>query len=486
MAAKQMGAATFNKGGGNFGRIDTITVAGREFDVIEDLAGHGYFMTWKGDEPDDITTEALLAMLELHRDYFAVPTTGKWHRETHPNSTAPFWELDFTKEDEKSPSLVRAEEHARRQNPAPSTRIQTLIFDRDRFDEAQARAWAKNHGFDQLDVDEKTNTLRLRQRRPASFAQGTLRTIELTDGVQAVIGRPAHAEARANPEHSDTWWRKFLAMTKAQAQQEARAFPQEQEALLRAWERREKPRAARTVEVDPHPTQLARRAVDVDPHPTRLASRWQIQYFTGQKWLPDTTQLYATKKEAEEVAQEQRFEGAGMIAKLRVAEVRSNPADVEAESCVEHGSPGACVVGEVEIRLVKRSQRAQGAPYSGSGPPDDILVEVTHPAWKQLGEVMPDGTIEWPEPRKLSREVKTAVIGLLVGPPWSTQNTSCERFEERDELDVRLVDARGKEIVAFAGEDARDAFADGFLAADDLHGSLVAYANKLGAHAKKR
>ena len=73
----------------------------------------------------------------------------------------------------------------------PST-IQTLIFARDKFTAARALAWAKEHGFaSPKGADETEDNLRVRQRDPGAFLEGSFRTIELAPGIKAVIGRPA-------------------------------------------------------------------------------------------------------------------------------------------------------------------------------------------------------------------------------------------------------------------------------------------------------
>jgi hypothetical protein len=42
-------------------------------------------------------------------------------------------------------------------------------------------------------VDETETSWRVRQRSPGEFQEGSFRTIEITDGVKAVIGRPKSA-----------------------------------------------------------------------------------------------------------------------------------------------------------------------------------------------------------------------------------------------------------------------------------------------------
>lgn len=71
-----------------------------------------------------------------------------------------------------------------------STTVQSLIFDKDYFTKSQAKRWAAQNEFVSTGVDTKENTYRIRQHDPSLSARGTFRTIDLTDGVQAVIGMP--------------------------------------------------------------------------------------------------------------------------------------------------------------------------------------------------------------------------------------------------------------------------------------------------------
>lgn len=70
------------------------------------------------------------------------------------------------------------------------TTVQTLIFDRAKFKSSESAVkWAKTHRFSADKVDETDSSFRLRQRDPDDFQKGSFRTISLTDGVQAVVGR---------------------------------------------------------------------------------------------------------------------------------------------------------------------------------------------------------------------------------------------------------------------------------------------------------
>lgn len=80
----------------------------------------------------------------------------------------------------------------RRVNPArkrPSTTVQSLIFDSARFTIRQAKSWARGHGFKASAPDVTAKSVRLRQIEPDLFKRSSFRTITLTDGVKAVVGR---------------------------------------------------------------------------------------------------------------------------------------------------------------------------------------------------------------------------------------------------------------------------------------------------------
>jgi hypothetical protein len=72
---------------------------------------------------------------------------------------------------------------------ATSTKVQSLIFDKQKFTVETAKNWALDHDFRAEKVDETEGTLRLRQMDPNDFLEDSFRTIELTDGVKAVVGR---------------------------------------------------------------------------------------------------------------------------------------------------------------------------------------------------------------------------------------------------------------------------------------------------------
>lgn len=67
-----------------------------------------------------------------------------------------------------------------------ATKVQTLIFSKDHFDDGEAGDWARDHGFKAADMEETENSFRFRQKNPNGFR--LLRTIRFTPGVQAVVG----------------------------------------------------------------------------------------------------------------------------------------------------------------------------------------------------------------------------------------------------------------------------------------------------------
>lgn len=65
--------------------------------------------------------------------------------------------------------------------------IQSLIFDKKLFNQYQAIEWLYTHGFHiTKPVDERVRSYRYRQYPPSRFKY--FRTIELTDGIKAVVG----------------------------------------------------------------------------------------------------------------------------------------------------------------------------------------------------------------------------------------------------------------------------------------------------------
>lgn len=69
------------------------------------------------------------------------------------------------------------------------TEIQTVIFSKEKFTLDECREWLDEHEFKSDKVDENDSSYRFRQRDPDDFDSDSLRTIEISDGIQAVVGR---------------------------------------------------------------------------------------------------------------------------------------------------------------------------------------------------------------------------------------------------------------------------------------------------------
>lgn len=118
-----------------------------------------------------------------------------------------------------------------------ATAVQSLIFDRVRFDRDDVIAWLEEHDFaHDKPLDETPESYRARQREPGEFVEGSLRTIDFTAGVQAVVGRlPEGVEAtaveKARARRSASYLEAVLDMARKQLpgwlwrQVHAAAFP---------------------------------------------------------------------------------------------------------------------------------------------------------------------------------------------------------------------------------------------------------------------
>jgi hypothetical protein len=84
--------------------------------------------------------------------------------------------------------------------PRP-TRIQTIIFDRERWSVSAAKKWLAAHGYKIPPVDTTANYHRFRQRPTFDFTKGTMRTKKFGEetGIKAVIGMPRQGKAKSNP-----------------------------------------------------------------------------------------------------------------------------------------------------------------------------------------------------------------------------------------------------------------------------------------------
>mgnify|MGYP001558903709 CR=1 FL=1 len=72
------------------------------------------------------------------------------------------------------------------------TKLQSLVFTKDKFTKLKARAWAKKHDFKFAGVDVTKTQYRLRQESPSKFKKETFRTINVTDGIQGIVACPVN------------------------------------------------------------------------------------------------------------------------------------------------------------------------------------------------------------------------------------------------------------------------------------------------------
>ena len=67
-----------------------------------------------------------------------------------------------------------------------NSRVQSVLLDTNKFTLSKAYNWVSTHGFKYHKIDIKKNYFRFRQFNP-NTKQKNYRTIELTDGVKAII-----------------------------------------------------------------------------------------------------------------------------------------------------------------------------------------------------------------------------------------------------------------------------------------------------------
>lgn len=74
--------------------------------------------------------------------------------------------------------------------------VQSLLFPKDKWTAEAARAWIGSHDeFADHGVDETEEYYRFRQADPATFADGSMRTIDFGQNIRAIVGRPKAAKA---------------------------------------------------------------------------------------------------------------------------------------------------------------------------------------------------------------------------------------------------------------------------------------------------
>lgn len=126
------------------------------------------------------------------------------------------------------------EELVAKQDPAS---VQTLIFSKDQFKTAAAaRSWAKENGFRTDKVDETESSFRLRQKNPGTFQEGSFRTITLTSGVKAVIGRAKSAKSPAEAKKSEELEESLVPAVLSWEAVRRRAMPKEGSGLPESLE----------------------------------------------------------------------------------------------------------------------------------------------------------------------------------------------------------------------------------------------------------
>lgn len=83
-----------------------------------------------------------------------------------------------------------------------STTVQSVICSKDVFSKDEAIEWVKSHDFRYDKLDETEDSYRFRQRDPSEFVEGSFKTIDITEGVKAVIGhlKTEVGDARAMEE----------------------------------------------------------------------------------------------------------------------------------------------------------------------------------------------------------------------------------------------------------------------------------------------
>jgi phage head maturation protease len=92
--------------------------------------------------------------------------------------------------DETGQAEVKAWVEKQREN----TEVQTIICSKEKFASMEeAATWCKSHDFKADKADETETSYRFRQMEPGSCQQDSFRTIDMMDGVEAVICRPKKA-----------------------------------------------------------------------------------------------------------------------------------------------------------------------------------------------------------------------------------------------------------------------------------------------------
>ena len=156
-----------------------------------------------GDHKHDIVDGVVQAAGEddhahtLNMDSLAPPATDAPQDEESPAE-------DRSDKADEQKSEEENGEASEEQKQEEDLTVQTLIFAKSKFDKAEALSWAQEHSFKAEKVDETEDSYRLRQRDPSEFVEGSFKTVALTDGVNAVMGKLQEAqEKQADQEGVD-------------------------------------------------------------------------------------------------------------------------------------------------------------------------------------------------------------------------------------------------------------------------------------------
>ena len=88
------------------------------------------------------------------------------------------------------PGFAHENPARKRKRRRGKTHVQSLLFPRSRFTTAEAKSWARSHGYRAGKVDTTARYVRLRQSDPSKFAR--MRTIKFgSSGIKAVVGARA-------------------------------------------------------------------------------------------------------------------------------------------------------------------------------------------------------------------------------------------------------------------------------------------------------
>lgn len=100
------------------------------------------------------------------------------------------WEISLVTFPANELALVNSVKHLNATKKA--TEVQSVLCSKEKFKSADdARKWCEDHDYKAGDLDETDDFYRFRQFEPSECSEGSLRTIELTEGVKAVICKRA-------------------------------------------------------------------------------------------------------------------------------------------------------------------------------------------------------------------------------------------------------------------------------------------------------